>query len=492
VSALGYLKNDPEVVLEALRRGEVSTIDVAAEQVPDFFLTYAIESSVLDQLAQSFPDPRRQQPEIPVRFLLGAGIAGHFAGLYALSQSPYALHSPRLLAELGVQVVVNQAGCGLSRKGTKQEAPFHGDVIRKVLEQIAQVDKKANDIPGRSLINWFNGHVGKIFCGAVGAEPCIHILDCTTLTVTLNNDHYELSGVTSRTEWEPEQAQAVKTAERGYKLGTIRSLLDDGAVMTGIAWGQIQEHDLTLTNDLVTNCPHLQPGDILLEDRGFLAATTITQLKQERQVDIYTGLKKDMVILRGAIVQANARPHAWTPHPTRKGQEIQLVKGMGPLWEGLGVPVNVCVVRWKDKKTDEWQYFGFVTTDLSVSAKQILITYQTRPEIEEDYRQLKSSSWHLEKFCTRRLVQIIWHVILTLIAYNLFQVYANTEKGRKFAGKTKQRIEREQRRKQESYLLVCTQDAFGIYSTKDLLFIMLGLPDTVRQKLQSILIQKRE
>ena len=189
---------------------------------------------------------------------------------------------------------------------------------------------------------------------------------------------------------------------------------------------------------------------------------------------------------------AEARPHAWTKHPTRKGQEIQLVKGMAPLWEGLGVPVNVCVVRWKDKKTQEWQYFGFVTTDLSVSARQIIQTYQTRPEIEEDYRQLKSPSWHLEKFCTRRLVQIIWHVILTLIAYNLFQTYANTDKGRVFAGKTKQRIEREQRRKQESFLLVCTQHAFGVFATKDLLYIMLGLPDTVRQRLQNVLIQKRE
>ena len=37
-------------------------------------------------------------------------------------------------------------------------------------------------------------------------------------------------------------------------------------------------------------------------------------------------------------------------------------------------------------------------------------------------------------------------MLLTLIAYNLFQVYANTEAGRAFAGKAKQRIERERRR----------------------------------------------
>jgi hypothetical protein len=83
----------------------------------------SIESGRLDQLAETFPDPRQQQ-EIPMRLLLAAGIAGHFAGLYAPSPSPYALHSPRLLAALGGQVVVNQPGNGVSRRGTQEEAPF--------------------------------------------------------------------------------------------------------------------------------------------------------------------------------------------------------------------------------------------------------------------------------------------------------------------------------------------------------------------------------
>jgi hypothetical protein len=492
VCALSYLKNSPDQVLDALRTGEISAIDVATEEVPDFFMLYAIESGLLDDLARTFPDPRTQQPEIPMRLLLAAGITGHFAGLYALSQLPYALHSPRLLAELGVQVVVNQPGEGLSRRGTKEQAPFHGDVIRKFLELVGKLDKEGKLMPGRSLIDWFNGYVGEIFCRAVNAEPIIHILDCTLLCVTLKNERYEMSGVTSRTEPVVGSSQPVKTYERGYKLGTLRSLLDEGAVMSAISWGQIQDNDQVLTKELVYNTPHLKPGDILLEDRGFLDATTITHLKIVRQVDVYTGLKKDMLTLRGAIAQANAHPHAWKPHPTRKNQEIQLVSGMGSLWEGLGVPVNVCVVRYKDKKTQDWQYFGFITTDLWASAKRIIETYQTRPEIEEDYRQLKSSSWHLEKFCTTRLVQILWHVMLTLVAYNLFQIYANTEKGRAFAGKTKQRIQREQRRNQEAFLLICTPQAFGVFKTKDMLYLMLGLPDDIRQKLQAVLIQKRE
>ena len=109
MNTLTFLSHRPEEVLEALRQGNIVAVDTAIEQLPDLFLLYAIESGLLGNLAQSFPDPRYQQPQIPLQTLLAAGIAGHFTGLYALSQSPYALHSPRLLMALGVEVVVNRA-----------------------------------------------------------------------------------------------------------------------------------------------------------------------------------------------------------------------------------------------------------------------------------------------------------------------------------------------------------------------------------------------
>jgi hypothetical protein len=482
MSVLTYLPHQPDQVLEALRQGNISAIEVASEEIPDLFLHYAIESSLLEALAKTFPDPRKQQPEISIYHLLAAGIAGHFAGLYALSQLPYALHSPKLLALLGVQVVVNTPGKGLSRKGTKQPVCFHGDVVRKLLEQIAEQDQQAKRLPGQSLLDWYNQQVGTLFCRAVKAVPCVHILDCTDLTVPFKNRNYEQSGVTTKNN----------KPERGYKLATLRSLLDQGAVLTGIAWGQIQEHDLALTGDLVRRCSHLHPGDVLIEDRGFVDAATITYLKQQRQVDVCTGLKQDMLVLRGAIAQARANPGLWQPHPRRKAQKIQRVEGIGSLWEGLGVPINVCVVRFKNKQTGHWDYLGFASTELSLSAKQIIELYQTRPEIEEDYRQLKSPSWSLAGFLTTRLVQILWHVCLTLIAYNLFQVYVNTEVGRAFAGKTKQRIEREQRRHGQVYFLVCAASAFGVYEARELVCLMLDLPEEVRQRIRLLLQPKRE
>jgi hypothetical protein len=477
MTTLHYLSHRPDEVLDALRRGEIVALETATEELTDFFLLYALESGLLNQLAATFPDPRHQQPEIPMRLLLAAGLAGHFAGLYALSQSPYALHSPRLLAELGVQVQVLQPGAGLSQKGTQQEGAFHADVLRKMLCTLAWKEQQAGQSSGESLIRWYNQHVGRLFCQAVDAEPMLHILDCTDLTVPIFSNCYEGSGLSAKN----------KVVERGYKLGTLRSLLDQGAVITGLGWGPLQAHDLTVTRSLLRTSEHLRPGDTLLYDRGFLDGAEITYLKQERKVDVCTGLKSDMNLFKACVVAAEASPGAWRVHPTRKHQKIQLICGLSGLWAELGVPMNVCVVRKTDPKSGEIDYFGFAATDLSLSAKQLIELYQTRPEIEEDYRQLKSESWHLDVFHATRQVPILWHVLLTLVAYNLFQVYANTAGGRDFAKKTKQKLERELGRNPPTYLLVCTQNAYGFYETKSLLYVLLDLPDTVRSKIRNLL-----
>ena len=477
MTTLRYLTHRPDEVLDALRCGDIVALESATEKMPDFFLLYALQSGLLDRLAAAFPDPRQQQPEIPMRLLLAAGMAGHFAGLYSLSQSPYALHSPRLLTELGVQVEVLQSGEGISRKGTKQPVAFHADVLRKMLDTLAWKEQQAEQSSGESLLAWYNQYVGQAFCEVINAEPMLHILDCTDLTVPLYNKHYEGSGV-SRKNQEP---------ERGYKLGTLRSLLDDGAVVTGIGWGPLSAHDLTVTRHLLRTSMHLRPGDTILYDRGFLDGAEITFLKSERKVDVCTGLKSDMNLFKGAIVHAQACPGAWQAHPTRKRQRIQLVRDLSGLWPELGVPMNVCVVEDIDPKTGEIEYFCFVSTDLSLSAKQLIELYQTRPEIEEGYRQLKGASWRIDLFHATRQVPILWHVILTLLAYNLFQVYANTTVGRHFAQKTKQQVQRELGRNPPTYLLVCTEDAYGFYETKSLLYVLLDLPEKVRQKIRKLL-----
>ena len=58
--------------------------------------------------------------------------------------------------------------------------------------------------------------------------------------------------------------------KRGYKHGSLRSLLDDAGIITSIAFGAIQVHDLTLCKELLMTNPQLKPGDMVIEDKGFL------------------------------------------------------------------------------------------------------------------------------------------------------------------------------------------------------------------------------
>lgn len=182
------------------------------------------------------------------------------------------------------------------------------------------------------------------------------------------------------------------------------------------------------------------------------------------------------------------------------------MEGILSLWQGLKVPINVCVVRFQNRTDqnkpdqnkaedfsyEDFSYLGFATTNLTLSARQIIQTYQRRTDVEKDYRQLKSASWQINSFVTTRLVQILWHVCLTLIAYNLFQVYTDTQVGKDFANNTKQKIEREKRRQPVVQFLVCTPDAYGVFEASFLLYLMLDLPEDVRQGIRSLLKPKNE
>ena len=111
---------DIEKVLESLNHGQVDAIEEAVDQITDEFMIYGLRGGLMDKLSKSFPDPRREE-EISTKVILTPSMAGHFQDMYAISQSPYALHSAMLLAALGLSVKVLSPGEGISRRGTKEE-----------------------------------------------------------------------------------------------------------------------------------------------------------------------------------------------------------------------------------------------------------------------------------------------------------------------------------------------------------------------------------
>ena len=321
MNEIQILKRNPKKALERLKQGEVESIELAVDQITDDFMIYVLRGGLIDELSSSFPDPRREA-EITTKQILSASIAGHFQDMYAISQSPYALHSPTLLAELGLNGKALSEGDGISRRGTKEKAPFTGDVIRKML----------NGVDPLELIRWYNPIVGVAYLRQADYKPCIHILDCTKLLVNFYNTKYQGSGIVENDEGE---------LERGYKLGSLRSLLDDGGIITAIAFGAINVHDLELCRNLLMTTPHLKPGDMLIEDMGFLDGKTISMLKKKQKVDV---LLSDMKAYECALL-SDADSAPWEKHPTRDNQEIKKVVHVEWSWDTCSVVMHGCVVR---------------------------------------------------------------------------------------------------------------------------------------------------
>jgi hypothetical protein len=60
------------------------------------------------------------------------------------------------------------------------------------------------------------------------------------------------------------------------------------------------------------------------------------------------------------------------------------------------------VIRFLHKKKKRLDHIVLVTTDLELSASWIVRHYEERPEIEQDYEQMKSGGWQLQKLSSTR------------------------------------------------------------------------------------------
>ncbi|MEJ7714151.1 MAG: transposase [Pyrinomonadaceae bacterium] len=191
---------------------------------------------------------------------------------------------------------------------------------------------------------------------------------------------------------------------RGYKLATLRTLLDTAGLLTQVAMGPIQQHDLELCRELLWTSAALRRGDLVIEDRGFLDGQTLGHLKGERGVDVIIPLKSNMHAYSEAVSLAEME-RQWEPHPSRRDQQIAFVRGVDHVWDERQVALNACVIRFYNRRKRATDYIVLVTTDLKLSAQWMVRHYEERPEIEQDYQQLKSGGWHLQKLSSTRYTE---------------------------------------------------------------------------------------
>ena len=188
----------------------------------------------------------------------------------------------------------------------------------------------------------------------------------------------------------------------------------------------------------------------------------------------------------------------WEAHPSRADQTIALVRGVEHMWAECAVPLNACVIRFWNKKKKRTDHIVLVTTDLKLSASWMVRHYEERPEIEQDYEQMKSSGWQLKKLSSTRYSEIVFYVLTVVLSYSLYHLFANTQAGTRFADKTRQAIAFEQLRTQRTHIIVYAGGYFEIFETLSFIQMVLHLSPPVQERLRTWLaahlnqIQKRE
>ncbi|MGH2544046.1 MAG: hypothetical protein ACRDIB_14700, partial [Ardenticatenaceae bacterium] len=350
-----------DAVRQAIELGDIVHLDTASEELTDEFLLFAINSGLLKTWADAFPDPR-QEAEIGMEVLLAASSSARFAGLYSFRKLGYVLQSARVLGALGYSVAVTQGGQGMSRRGTGDAQVVSGDVLRKLLVQMettieideadlsdeevdapwgrlgkrrsrreakGEVDAREAQVRGRGvaeqLLQWYRDEVGPslLAYAALGSGRRLHIVDCTKVEVPLKSGHYECSGKVQNDDgsW-----------SRGYKLATLRTLLDTAGIVSEAVVAPIQDHDLEVCRPMLTSAPALRAGDLLLEDNGFMDGELISELKAQRHIDVIVPLRCKMIAFDEAVRLAEMADN-WQSHPSRATQQIAFVPGVEHVWD---------------------------------------------------------------------------------------------------------------------------------------------------------------
>jgi hypothetical protein len=354
---------------------------------------------------------------------------------------------------------------------------------------VAEAEARAQQVAAH-LVGWYNQQVGVSLLqyARLGRGRRIHSLDTTHVEVPLETGTYECSGGVKNDDG---------TYARGYKLATLRTLLDSAGLLTQVALSAIQVHDVALCRPLLEQAPVLRPGDLLLEERGFIDGATLSALKRLRQVDVIMPLKANMLATQEAIQLAEMEDK-WAVHPSRAEQHIAWVRGVEHMWPECHVPLNACVIRFWNTKKKRTDHIVLVTTDQELSASWIVRHYEERPEIEQDYEQMKSGGWQLQKLSSTRYSEIVFYVLTVVLSYSLYHLFANTQAGASFADKTRQALAFAQLRSRRTHVIAYAGGYFEIFETLSFARFILQLPTAAQEQLRHWLdehlhmVQKRE
>lgn len=445
-------------IINKIKNNNIDNVALSESNLADDIILSMYDKGVLSCLKEAIEDKRAKNTVLPFDLILTLSIAAKMKVKTSISDIPYAITDHRVLSKLGYNIV--------DTNGNLKDELMKESSIRFLLGKYTPQD----------VIESYNNCVQNYILPKIDAQPNIHILDCTNLEVNLKNYNYEGSEVALNKDG---------VVARGYKLGTLRGIVGDTGVIEEICFGDLKTHDLELTREMIASSPVFNNGDILIEDRGFMDRKLINFLKSKREVDTYVPLRDNMDAYIMAVSTAKTE-NIWEDHPTRVNQKIALVTGLKRFWQSENPEEDVDLVAAVGWDLKDNKYFVFVTTDTSKSARDIILTYELRPEIEEDYRQLKDF-WNLDEFKSTKLNMIAFHIITILFGYLFFQIFTLLPEGEQYSHKSLPVVLKNYKPKKMPYFIFYANNEFGIFSISEIIKLYPSCNMLAKQRLLNIL-----
>ena len=427
-----------EKVIEEINEGKIESIFNIIPNISDKVLDYNEEHYSISKLIDTtFEDKRIYKSDITPALLILSGIQSRMKQQFSISELPLALTSQNILENIKTNISYEN-----------EETLLKEPNIRAMLSKYEAEDKTKIEF-NNYFISYFNNFT-KNYLDKAKIVSNIHILDCSILDVNLNNSNYEGSTIT------------YKGGERlrGYKIGLLRGITSNGGIIEEICMSTAKEHDLEMSKAMIKNSSYLKKGDYLLEDRGFIDLELFRYLN-EKGINLILPVKKNMEIYNEAVKMAK-ETDKWNTHPNskRQGQKICLIKGLEETWLtekdklkkpnklNINYKINACVICFDKEKNNEvlsdeeiiatdekYAYACIITNDTTLSCNEIIRLYEMRPEIEEDFRQLKDF-WGLNMYRSTKYHIISFIILISLMGYNFYKVFIESEEGKQYIGKS--------------------------------------------------------
>ena len=124
--------------------------------------------------------------------------------------------------------------------------------------------------------------------------------------------------------------------------------------------------------------------------------------------------------------------------------------------------------------------------DTTKSARNILQIYSLRPEIEEDYRQLKEF-WKLEDFKSTKLNMIAFHIVSLLFGYLFFQLYAMLPEGEQYLRRSLPVVLKGYNAKVQGYIVLYVGIEFGVLTLLEMMELYAHCDQSAQGVLKPVL-----